>query len=409
MTGKGSRLILALVIASALFIPANFYCGSVKGMYNLIQHNQSTLTLGDRHVTVEIVEVIMEDNIDPDFSGADFNVEITVNGKTWTAEGPGNHNDVYGNDFTDGGKHTWNVGNADKVTIKVKVIDRDPFPNPDDVCDINGDSIKKRTVEFTYNLVSQNWEYYTFYGGSDGTARWWDDDDDAWIELIVSDDYTPKSSLYVSPTHLSWSDAYGWSDELKLEAKYIIIENRGDVGSKMEWCLDTEKIGGYFKISPKSGKLKAGESVAVQIDPVEFYFEDHGTKTWNFELYVVSGKLYDRKEQIPVTLTVSVTKSKNNRISVNTSTNKVKNISSPYISVIRHIQKIHGTNRNTLSRIGYIHKSTRLISPVFLRTLKGKNVSHCYSHAVYRIRKMLTQTRSVKIKQFINSESAPSH
>jgi len=158
----------------------------------------------DTHLTIDLVSIYMLDYIDVDWLGspnflADFYFKIWVYGGVdndgdnfWRYDMPDDLQ--YCDDIN--ADHTWNIGQKEKVTIKIEVWDRDVFL--DDFCDINGYSVDKRSVTFEYNIITNGMDLSgtggymlgyqaCFDGREDGSENY--DDDDVHLRIRVYDDY----------------------------------------------------------------------------------------------------------------------------------------------------------------------------------------------------------------------------
>ena len=230
----------------------------------------------EHHITIEIISIEMIDFIDEDFMGnenkkADFTCFIWVDGEKHTFKAPDDRDYVSGKELSDGGKYTWTVQKM-KVRIKIKLIDRDLVS--DDTCDINGYSIDKYSVEFDYDLKELNHRFgYDYCGFFDGTFRI--DDDDASITICYEDDYyPPEPKLSVTPVELEWNLEFGRFEDTVIPPKQIEIKNIGDPSTTLKWEVSGKDD--WYKISPRSGELRGGERITVNIDPHDklYNYED---------------------------------------------------------------------------------------------------------------------------------------
>ena len=267
---------------------------------NLVSTNNEDLELTITLKYLEMLDYIDYEIWRPDPSNkyADFYYRIWVYGgidsdgdNYWEPHLP---DDIIYDDNV-GKKHTWNVGDKTEVNIKVELKDRDPLNPFDEMCDINGASIEKKDVEFTYILTGQHPKYNLkgtggdvvcdkaqFIGEDDGTYEDGpreDDDNDAWMSLRIDDNYR-------KPAEIEFWSLNGWdfgevTEGKESESRYFYLHNTGDypVRGTLSYSGDLGDFtivngGTEFELQPRDGDGNPGS----QQFHVKFTPQSTGTK-----------------------------------------------------------------------------------------------------------------------------------
>ena len=247
---------------------------------------------GGRTVTVSILEITMEDMIDPSLNSPPYDYKADFTWKIWVdnfkQEGQGVKDDWDINYEYDKDRYQlvfdWDVGDKNEVNIKIELWDRDdPLdPTGDDRCDINGelsgDDPEDRYVIFSYSLYDYNEKYYVFNGEDDGTEGFDKDDDDAYMRIKVSDDYDgPRPKIGVDQMNIVWTGVKGGS-----HFEIITLTNIGESGSTLRWdAFASPNANGWgtWTINPDNGVLASGEEHPISLSlesksDTEFHFEE---------------------------------------------------------------------------------------------------------------------------------------
>jgi hypothetical protein len=198
--------------------------------------------------------------------------------------------------------HSWNVGTRDKVTITIKLYDRDAGPGDwdDDHCDINVNR-ESRDAFLTYSLVAVDGVFNERFNGSSDGSNADDNEEDAILEVNIWDDFIPTLKI-----KLTAKDGTNFGD-VKIydsKTKTFYVENDGNSKVTFDVSLDGHL---YFDILSGGGRNKVLDpgdkkhEIVVEFNP----WSITGSKSTTL---IVDGAYGANSESL--TLTGNVVKSK---------------------------------------------------------------------------------------------------